>query len=177
MSDEGGCSAQTPYGFLSTFSGTEKKQNEDDCMILSSKGWGYVPKKEILKNIHTVDMYKPLISKLSCEHAGNPDKNGMYRVLSRMELLEPNQICNQSYLIVAPNKQKHIAENIYNYLRTKFVRFLILQTLSGMNISINNFKFVPWLDFNIQWTDEMLFKKYNITIEEQEYINSIIKDM
>ena len=177
LSSEGGCSSQTPYGFLSTFTGTEKKVNEDDCAILSSKGWGFVERKKINKGMDSVDMYKTMISKLSCEHAGNPDKNGMYRVLSRMEILMPGEICNQSYLVVCPSKSKIEAENVYKYLRTKFVRFLLLQSLSGMNISVANFSFIPWLDFQKTWTDEELYKRYNITDEEINYINSIIKDM
>ena len=77
---QGGCSPQTPYGFLSTFVGKPNRTSEQDCELLSSKGWSFVSLSEITKSRETVDMYKPMISKLSCEHAGNPDKNGMYRV-------------------------------------------------------------------------------------------------
>ena len=177
LSNDGGCSPQTPFGFLSTFKGTPHKNKENDCEIISSSGWGFVEKENVEKGQKFIDYYKTMISKLSCEHAGNPDKNGMYRVLSRMEILKPNQICNQSYLIVCPTKDKKQTENIYRYLRTKFVRFLILQTLSGMNISISNFQFVPWLDFNELWTDEKLYKKYGLTQEEIDFIESMIKPM
>ena len=101
LSAEGGCSPQTPYGFLSTFQGTEKKTKNDDAEILTSKGWRFVERRLITKSYDTVDKYKTMISKLTCEHAGTPDKNGMYRVLSRMELLKPGQICS-SYLTICP---------------------------------------------------------------------------
>lgn len=177
LSEIGGCSPQTPYGFLSTFVGNEKRKNPADCEILSSKGWMYVERNKVQKYVDTIDLYKPMFSKLSCEHAGNPDKNGMYRVLSRMELLTPGQICTQSYLIACPTKDKTEAENTYNYLRTKFVRFLILQTLVGMNISISNFIFVPWLDFSKSWSDDELYERYNLTQEEIDFIESMIKPM
>lgn len=177
LSCSGGCSPQTPYGFLSTFVGTTEKHKQTDCAILSSKGWMYVNRNLVTKYSHTIDMYKPMFSKLSCEHAGNPDKNGMYRVLSRMELLNPGEICTQSYLIACPSYNKTIAQNTYDYLRTKFVRFLLLQTLVGMNISISNFEFVPWLDFTHSWTDEELYKKYNLTQEEIDFIESMIRPM
>ena len=118
-----------------------------------------------------------MISKLSCEHAGAPDKAGMYRVLSRMELLTPSQICNQSYLTICPTPKMSEATNVYNYLRTKFVRFLILQTLIGMNLSIANFKFVPWVDFSKSWTDVSLYNKYNLTETEISYIENTIRPM
>lgn len=177
LSSPGGCSPQTPYGFLSTFKGNSKKQANDDCEILSSKGWMFVEKSRVSKYRESIDQYKVLISKLSCEHAGNPDKNGMYRVLSRMELLNPGQICTQSYLVLCPTDSKNEAENCYNYLRTRFVRFMILQTLVGMNISISNFIYVPWLNFSKPWTDEELYSKYGLTEEEIAFIESMIKPM
>lgn len=177
LASTGGCSPQTPYGFLSTFVGNKERVCNTDCEILSSKGWMYVDRRSVHKYKETIDMYKPMFSKLSCEHAGNPDKNGMYRVLSRMELLHPGQICTQSYLIACPSFSEEEAQNTFDYLRTKFVRFLILQTLVGMNISINNFIFVPWLDFTHKWTDQDLYERYNLTEEEIAFIDSMIKPM
>ncbi len=177
LSEEGGCSAQTPYGLLSTYTGTKQKTNESDCAVLSSKGWCFAPKKDITKGTDSIYKCKAMISKLSCEHAGNPDKNGMYRVLSRMEILKPNEICTQSYLVVCPSDSEEEAKNVYTYLRTKFVRFLILQTLAGMNISIANFRFVPWEDFSKPWTDEELYAKYGLTEDEIAFIESMIKPM
>ena len=176
LSAPGGCSSQTPYGFLSTFIG-KSIQEDGDCEILSSKGWMYVERERVNKGADSIKQYKTLISKLSCEHAGNPNKDGQYRVLSRMELLNPNQICTQSYLVICPSNTKNESENTFGYLRTKFVRFLILQTLVGMNISISNFQFVPWVDFSHPWTDEMLYKKYNLTEDEIAFIESMIRPM
>ncbi len=116
LSETGGCSPQTPYGFLSTFQGTSEPINSDDCKILSSKGWMYVARNKVTKYRDSIDQYKAMFSKLSCEHAGNPDKSGMYRVLSRMELLNPGEICTQSYLIACPSDNKSMAENTYSYL-------------------------------------------------------------
>lgn len=94
-----------------------------------------------------------------------------------MELLKPGQICTQSYLVACPSNDKEQAQNTYDYLQTKFVRFLILQTLVGMNISIGNFIFVPIQDFSKPWTDAELYAKYNLTDEEIAFIESMIKPM
>lgn len=177
LSSSGGCSPQTPYGFLSTYIGRTVPVNKNDCELLTSRGWSFVSRSEVLKSTETIDLWKAMISKLSCEHAGNPDKMGKYRVLSRMELLKPNQICNQSYLTVCPRQTEQEAVNVYEYLRTKFVRFMILQTLAGMNLSINNFKFVPWQDFSKSWTDEELYQKYQLTQDEIDFIEATIKPM
>ena len=145
--------------------------------MLTSRGWTYVSIEEITKSKETILYWKPMISKLSSEHAGNPDKNGKYRVISRMELLKPNEICNQSYLTICPSPNKIEANNVCLYLKTKFARFLILQTLIGMNLSISNFKFLPWQDFSKPWTDEELYKKYDLSKDEIDFIESMIKPM
>ena len=170
-----GCSPQTPYGFLSTYQGPDVPTADATYQIVSSKGWMYAPLKKDWQN--SARRYKTMISKLSCEHAGNPDKNGMFRVLSRMEVLKPNQICTQSYLVLCPTDSLDESLNVFGYLQTRFVRFLILQTLVGMNISIDNFKFVPLQDFSHPWTDEMLYKKYNLDKDEIAFIESMIKPM
>ena len=177
LSCKGGCSPQTPYGFLSNFEGRKEKQNDDDCLLLNSKGWSYVKRSDVKKSQDTINCFKPMISKLTCEHAGTPDKNGQYRVLSRMEILKPGEICSQSYLTICPQKDEQLAKNVYKYLKTKFVRFLIQLTLTGMNMSIDNFKFVPWSDFTKEWSDEQLYKKYNLTSDEINFIESMIKEM
>lgn len=180
-------SPQTPYGFLSTFRGRDKRVFETDCEILGSKGWMFVERSKVEKGKDSIDLYKTMISKLSCEHAGSPDRNGMYRVLSRMEILKPGQICTQSYLVIKPTRTERETENVFKYLRTKLARFLILQTLSGMNISIDNFAFLPEQDFTdgskINWSNsvasinEQLYKKYDLSQNEINCIESTIKQM
>ena len=177
LSDLGGCSPQTPYGFLSTFEGNEMKLNDDDCEILTSKGWRFVPRNEVAKSTNTIDLYKTMISKLTCEHAGTPDKNGKYRVISRMELLNKGQICSQSYLTICPSKSIEEAQNVYEYLRTRFVRFLIQLTLTGMNMSVDNFRFVPWLDFSQRWDDNRLYERYKLDDQEINTIKNMIREM
>jgi hypothetical protein len=46
-----------------------------------------------------------------------------------------------------------------------------------MNISKGNFKFVPYLDYSREWTDEQLFDKYGCSEEEREMIQSIMRPL
>lgn len=177
LSAPGGCSSQTPFGLLSTYKGYESQNAVNDVKILTSKGWRWCPLKDVSKGHELIGKYKTLISKLTCEHAGTPDREGKYRVLSRMEILKPNEICSQSYLTVCSSDDEETAKNVYAYLRTKFARFLLQQSLSGMNISIANFSFVPWLDFSQLYTDDQLFAMYDFSTQEISYINNMIRDM
>ena len=99
------------------------------------------------------------------------------KVFSTLEILSPNEICTDTYIIIGNYKTRAIAENVLTYLKTKFVRFLILQTITSINITRSNYQFVPLLDFSQPWTDDMLYKKYNLTEEEIAFIESMIRPM
>jgi site-specific DNA-methyltransferase (adenine-specific) len=48
---------------------------------------------------------------------------------------------------------------------------------SSQDATSKTFKFVPLQDFTKPWTDEELYKKYNLTDEEIQFIESMIKPM
>jgi site-specific DNA-methyltransferase (adenine-specific) len=52
-----------------------------------------------------------------------------------------------------------------------------MQCLSAVNISKAVFAFVPLQDFSKPWTDEELYKKYGLTDEEIQFIESMIRPM
>lgn len=51
------------------------------------------------------------MSKVTAEHAGEPDKNGQFRIVSRTEIIGPNDVCTDSYLIIGASEDKSIVEN------------------------------------------------------------------
>ena len=131
--------------------------------------------------------YKVLCSKVTSEHAGIPSKNGTYKVLARLKVLEPQEVCTDSYLIIGCFAQRYEAEALNAYMHTTFVRYLLQQAFTTMNISRDRFVFVPLQDFStssdIDWTksvaelDEQLFAKYGLTAEERAEITSTISPM
>lgn len=46
-----------------------------------------------------------------------------------------------------------------------------------MQVNKDVFSLIPLQDFSHPWTDEMLYKKYNLTQEEINFIESMIKPM
>ena len=67
------------------------------------------------------------------------------------------------------------AQNMIDYLNTDFVRSILYMTKIGQaNIVCD--QYCPWQDFKQKWTDERLFKKYNITKEEQDRIREVLPD-
>ena len=79
--------------------------------------------------------------------------------------------------MIGETKNKNIAENIISYIKTKFFRFLILLKKNTQNAAKNVYSFVPMQDFSKPLTDEFLYAKYNLSAEEIQFIESMIRPM
>jgi hypothetical protein len=102
---------------------------------------------------------------------------------------EPRTICTETYIILGDGLDidKFSANNISKYFTTRFARFFHSIAKSNQNATSKTYKFVPLQDFtsksDIDWTksieeiDQQLYKKYNLTEEEIEFIEKMIKPM
>ncbi len=164
--------SRNPFGLSSSARGVKDKR---EITLYSSAGTGYVTEHEVLLGKQIIKKYKVMISKVTSEHAGEPDKSGMFAVLSTVRVLKPNEVCTDSYLIAYDADEHALAENFAKYMCTKFFRFLLLQAVSSINLSKDKFQFVPMQDFTKTWTDEMLYEKYDLTQDEIDFIESLMK--
>ena len=169
-------STRNPFGIPSNGRGSDEKKN-DSYTLYSRDDVTYISKSELTKNKDLADSYKVMISRFSAEHAGEPDKNGMVKVLSRTMIMKPGEICTDTYIVGGKFVTQKEAENFEQYLKTKFVRFLLLQGIASISVTKEKFCFVPSQDFSIQWTDQKLYAKYNLSESEIDYIESTIKPM
>ena len=154
----------------------------------SSENITYINPSEITKGNEYINKYKIMMSKMSAEHAGEPDKNGKFSIFTKsMKVLLPNEVCTHSYFLIGAYSNLKETENTLNYLKTKFVRFVIMTTLSAVNLSKLVFGNVPIQNFtsgsDIDWSksipeiDEQLYTKYNLSEDEIAFIEEKIKPM
>lgn len=169
-------STRNPFGFPSSARG-ESDSEKGDVRLHSSAGTGYVKSSEIQANIDLVDRYKVMISKLTSEHAGEPNRDGQFMVLSTCKILGPREVCTDSYLVIGGFDDVMQAQNLTSYLQSKFCRFLLLMAVTSINLSREKFQFVPIQDFSKPWTDEELYAKYNLSEDEISFIESMIRPM
>ena len=175
--------ARNPFGLSSKVRG----KDTGDLRLFTSSGITWIDRKSISESNNLVNKYKIMMSKATAEHAGEPDKNGQFKIVSRIELLIPKEVCTDSYLIIGESNNKNIVINEYKYIKTKFARFLLMLAVSSINLSSDKFQFVPLQDFtegsDIDWSksieeiDKQLYAKYNLTEEEISFIESMIKPM
>ena len=166
-------SSRKPFGLATNV----KPLKAGDIQLRFNGGIGPYKRSLISTGIENIDRYKIIISYLTAEHAGQPDKNGQYRILSTMEKQPPKVVCSETYLVAGAFDTEAEADNYMRYLKTRFVRFLISILAMTQHISKGMFGFVPVQDFSRAWTDEELFSKYKLTSDEVAFIQSIIKEM
>ena len=168
-----GISSQKPFG-LRTYA---RPDNEGDLILRWNGGKGPLSNDKVTVGRELINKWNVIVSRVFYEHGGKADKDGQYRVLSILEILGPGEVCSETYVIVKSFDSEDEARNLYEYLRTKFVRFLILQATSSIMITKNSFQFVPIQDFSKPWTDSELYAKYGLTDDEIDFVESMIKTM
>lgn len=89
--------------------------------------------------------------------------------------LAPGSACTQTYFIVGMFGSKKETENYAYYIATKFVRFLVLQRKTTQDVTADCFRFVPTMDMKKRWTDADLYKHFDLSQDEIEYIEASIK--
>lgn len=177
-----------PFGLSTNYRGRSKKSNDDSLSLYASTGVTFIKPAEISKGLNYVNKYKVMMSKMSAEHAGEPDKNGMFGIFTKtMKVLTPKEVCTHSYFLIGAYDSEIEAKNTLKYMKTKFVRFIVMTTLSAVNLSKLVFGNVPLQDFtpnsDIDWSksipeiDKQLYAKYGLTDDEIAFIEEKIKPM
>lgn len=166
-------STSKPFGMRSNFSDFTSIQTEMHSVKLYRFGEnGYVAKKIIVKNEKLIDRYKVLVSKASPGGDEYP-----HSIVSQPIVSEPNSVCTETYLVIKDVDSRIEAENLVSYIKTRFFRFMMSLVKNTQNISKASYTFVPLQDFSHPWTDEMLYRKYNLSSDEIAFIESMIRPM
>ena len=131
----------------------------------------YVNRSAIKKNSDAIDAEKVFIPK-----GYGAGETFPHQILGVPEYGGSNSVCSQSYLYAAFDS-KNEAENFISYLKTKFFRALVLAVKISQDAMSKTYRFVPMQDFSKLWTDAELYAKYNLSDEEINFIESMIKPM
>lgn len=163
------------FGIPTTIGGDNEPKN-NTAKVLTSKGEIFVPINNIADKENLIGKYKVIIT-YAMSGGNKPTSDGNYQVISSLQILQPNEVCTETYLIIDCVNSNDKAENLVSYISTKFFRFLLLQALTSIHITKDKFCFIPQQDFSKPWTDEELYQKYGLTEEEIAFIESMIKPM
>lgn len=118
-----------------------------------------------------LNQWKVLIAKASPGEDKIP-----HRVISSPIVAEPMSITAFSHYLIGGVNSELEANNLAAYMKTRFFRFMVNLLRANQNMRIDMYRFVPRLDFSIEWTDEMLFERYKLTQDERDTIKGLIAE-
>lgn len=127
----------------------------------------------ITDKFSVIDKWKVCTSKSSDCPVG--DK--VYNQLGRLFIAEPGSLASGTYLTLCWFDTKIEALNFISYCKTRLFRFLVHLTISTFSRTAKNFMWVPDLkDYTKPWTDEELYKMFNLNQDEIQHIENTIKE-
>ena len=166
-------SSQKPFG-LRTY---VTPASSGDIQLKYSGGIGPFNSKDVPINKQWINKWKVILSYLTYDHAGVFDKEGQRRIFGVLEKIPPRTVCTETYLVVDVVDSEKQADNLLGYLKTKFVRFLVSLVATTQHISKQSFMFVPQVNLDKMWSDEMLYSRYELSADEIKFIETMIRPM
>lgn len=164
-------SSRKPFG-LTTNVKIRPKNFTDAVKIHAYPKDGFITRDQVVNNSEWIDQHKVYISYAYGERGSFP-----YLIIGKPFLGEPNTCCTETYLVIAPGKSKQECENIMKYMKTRFFRFLVLLKKNTQHATSRVYSFVPVQNFDEEWDDEKLYKKYGLNEDEIAFIESMIRPM
>ena len=162
-----------PFSIRTNFKGKEKKSGmKKPVLLIGNKSETYIERAEIPRNDSWVDEWKVLLGQAYGAGDGFPHQIYNYPIIAG-----PGTACTETYLVINRFDNEDEAMRFAGFLRTRFVRFLVSLRKNTQHIYNERFQFVPDLPMHVDWTDKELYKKYRMTKNEIEFIESMIRPM
>ena len=166
-------SSRNPFQIVNTVQFSPVPTTEKNIKLYQQKGRiGYVSYNQVGRNHEWIDKYLVITAKAS---PGGDDYP--HSIISAPKISEPGTVCTETFLVIGVFDSEKEAENLISYMRTRFFRFMMFLVRNGQNLTKSTYSFVPNLDYSKSWTDEELYKLFDIQSDEIEYINAMIREM
>lgn len=166
-------SSRKPFGYPTDFHGVASPKKLDEPVTLhGSQRISYVERGNIPQNSEWVDEWKVLMTRVQGTSAAVETK-----FLSNPIIAGPGAACTETYVVAGRFTTEKQARRFAEYLRTRFVRFLVSLRKSTQDAARGVYAFVPDVPLDREWTDADLYARYGITADEQKYIESIVAEM
>lgn len=132
------------------------------------EGVGYVDPKYIRKGHHLIDAYKIFVPRVW--GTGEPATDWVNPFI-----VEKNSCSTETYLTIGPFNTTNEAENALSYMQTKLFHFMVSLIKNTQQAMQRVYTFVPIQDFSKPWSDDELYEKYSLSVNEISFIESMIK--
>ena len=165
-------SSGKPFGLRTFFHGkADSKGLKKPVKLFGSQKISWVELKNIPAKPEWIDEWKVLMTAVQGTSAAVETK-----FLSKPIIAEPGTACTETYLVAGHFDNEKEATNYAQYLRTRFVRFLVSLRKATQHATRDVYSFVPDLPLNQEWTDAKLYKRYGLTKDEIAFIESQVAE-
>lgn len=164
----------------------EKNKDHNMSIRCANDTLKYTNRSIVNRNEELIDNWKVFSSKMNGA-AGTLMDSKQVSIIGKAYIGAPNSICSGALITFGSFDNEVEAQNLQKYMATKFLRVMVGVMKSSRAIYQPVYKFVPLQDFtnnsDIDWNksiheiDLQLYKKYNLTDDEINYIESKIKEM
>lgn len=100
-------------------------------------------------------------------------KNDFFTILTRDSQEFPRENVENLKGMAFEFDTREESRNFIEYCKTDFARACLALLKTDNNLNYQMY-LIPWMDFTQEWTNERLYKHFNITEEEQAFIKEII---
>lgn len=164
-----------PFKYESNFTGFHSSKRRGDVPIYLISGGkrsvGYIGRDEVTKNTQLIDTWKVLVARGYGERGAKPAK-----VLGKPQIAPSPSVCTGSFMFFYVGSEEQ-AKSIRSYIATKFFRFLVSLRKITQHAFRSTYTWVPMQSWDRTWTDKALYKKYSLTQDQIDYIESVVKPM
>jgi len=169
--------ARKPFGLATDYfkkNSTLRKSDDDAIPCLGrERTIFYVSRNEIQKNKEFIDDWKVCIPGA---YGGKKGDRRMTLPAKHIFLVPKGTITTETYMVINSYKNKQEAESLINYLQTDFCRYLLGLRKINQHIPRERWQWVPLMDIGRQWTDDDLFKYFDLSSEEKEHIKKKVQE-
>lgn len=131
--------------------------------LYANRSQGYLKKSNVTRGHEYIGKWKVYIHEAL--GSGNMATDIMKPILG-----EPDSVSTKTYIMNGPYESKKEADNVISYINTRFFHFMVGLKKISQHTTRKVYELVPLQDFTQEWTDEKLFKKYNLSDDEIEFI-------
>jgi len=169
---DGRVSSGKPFGLRTFFHGKPDANGlRDPVKLFGSQKVSWVERNDISINADWIDKWKVLMTAVQGTSAAVETK-----FLSKPIIAEPGTACTETYLVAGRFDTEREAANYAQYLRTRFVRFLVSLRKATQHATRDVYSFVPDLPVDEEWTDAKLYDRYGLNLGEIEFIQSQVAE-
>jgi len=128
-----------------------------------------ISKSKITKNANKLGEFKVAYPKAV-------SKGGIPHRPDQVFILDRNQICTETYMVVDTFVTKEKAENLLKYLQTDFVRFLVSIKKITQDMTKETWCLVPAMNFRRKVSEKEIYKYFKLTKHEIDYIKKKVQE-